>query len=218
MYDPPFELYVGGYAFSYSHERSNELLALFTERDRRRPSQPEESDSDVSEFEEANFDDSVVKNASVESVGSKLGPSDLLLPEPDGAPERSNRDVLIEGNCPTSAVLEPEESASEESNTEETYSEKAYDVPVTIMRERLEIMGFSNARWEEELQEYVNRKIDYAVKNAEEREVGTPARRRAEKRLMIIQRSSLNRWMKKWLLLLDQWLNQSYSVPEDTLM
>ena len=47
MYDPPFELYVGNYAFYYSHERPNELLALFTEKDRRLPLKSEEDDSDA---------------------------------------------------------------------------------------------------------------------------------------------------------------------------
>jgi hypothetical protein len=41
VYDPPFELYVGDYAFAYSHEFPNELLALFTEQDRRPPAELE---------------------------------------------------------------------------------------------------------------------------------------------------------------------------------
>lgn len=222
MYDPPFELYAGDYAFSYPDERPNELLALFTERDRRPASQPEESDPYKSKLGAAHLDDSVSKKANLivkaDSGGSNLGSGDHVVETPLGEPKERNTDMSSLGQAQSCIRLETEDLASEDPYTEETYSEKAYDVPVPIMRERLEIMGFSNARWRRELQDYVRPKIVYAANNVEKGVFGAPERKKAEKRLMIMQRSSLRRWMKKWLLLRDQWLNQSYSIPEDTLM
>lgn len=170
MYDPPFELYVGRFAFHYSHEQPNELLALFTEKDRRPRSDELGIDADA---------------------GETSSPS--LASDPKG---------------PT----------SDDEDTDESYSQKAYDVAVPVMRERLEIMGFSDAVWREELQEYVDRKIAYRVKFVERSEPGTPERTLAERTLAIVQGSSLQRWMKKWLQLVDHAVNQNYTVPEDTLM
>jgi hypothetical protein len=170
LYDPPFELYVGRFAFHYSHEQPNELLALFTEKDRR--------------------------------------PRD---DEPNGNTE------AMETASPPSA-LAAEEFTSDDEDTEEPYSQKAYDVAVPVMRERLEIMGFSDEIWRKELREYVNQKIAYRAADVDKREPGTHERTRAKRTLAILQKSSLQRWMKKWLQLVDHAVNQNYSVPEDTLM
>jgi hypothetical protein len=170
LYDPPFELYVGRFAFHYSHDQPNEILALFTEKDRRPRSDELDSNSDA-----------------VETASSSL-------------------------------ASEAEEHTSDDEDTEEPYSQKAYDVAVPVMRERLEIMGFSDALWREELQEYVDRKIAFRVADVERSELGTPDRLRAERTLTIVRGSSLQRWMKKWLQLVDHAVNQNYTVPEDTLM
>lgn len=226
VYDPPFELYVGNYAFSYSNEQPNELLALFTERDRRPPPEPEESESNAIEFQENELATSVLTGAKThrqeivkaDPGGPTLQVADHVMPPPQSGPEKPDTNMFSSGKRDPSEVLEPEAIASEDLDAEETYFERAYDVSIPIMRERLEIMGFCDASWREELQEYVNRKIAYRARDAEDREVGTSRRRIAEKRLMIVQRSSLQRWMKKWLLLRDHTLNQSYSISEDTLM
>lgn len=226
MYDPPFELYVGDYAFYYSHEQPNELLALFTEKDRRLPLKSEEGDSDAGEIEEADpadlvptqvephLPDIVNSNPRV----SKLEVAGRIEPMPHDEYEKPDLIVLSPGELNDSTVLEPEELASEDTDTEESYSQKSYDVPAPVMRERLEIMGFSDAVWREELQEYVDQKIAYRVEDVERQEVGTPERTRAERTLAIVQRSSLLRWMKMWLRLVDHTVNQIYTVPEDTLM
>jgi len=216
VYDPPFELYVGPYAFHYSHEQPNELLALFTERDRRPSSESERGDSGAVEIQETDHANSVVPQA--EPHRPELEVEDRIEPVPHDEPEKADFIVVDLGRLNTSTVMEPEDFASEDPGTEEPYSAKAYDVLVSTMRERLEIMGFSDALWQAELQEYVNRKIAYRVEYVEEQKVGTPERKRAERRLAIVQRSSLQRWMKMWLRLVDHTVNQTYTVPEDTLM
>jgi HEPN/Toprim N-terminal domain 1 len=226
VYDHPFELYVGDYAFDYSYEQPNELLALFTEKDRRPPSKSEEGDLGASEIEEANPADPVptqVEPHSLDVVNSDSGLSKLELadriePIPHDELDNADIDVFDPEIVNPSGMREAEELLPEDADTEEPYSEKAYDVPVSVMRERLEIMGFSDALWREELQEYVNRKIAYKVKDVEEQEVGTPERKRAERRLAVVQRSSPQRWMKKWLQSVDRNLNQDYSLTEDMLM
>jgi hypothetical protein len=131
---------------------------------------------------------------------------------------RANIDADAGETSSPSLASDSKGPTSDDEDTDESYSQKAYDVAVPVMRERLEIMGFSDAVWREELQEYVDRKIAYRVKFVERSEPGTPERTLAERTLAIVQGSSLQRWMKKWLQLVDHAVNQNYTVPEDTLM
>lgn len=180
VYEHPFELFVGDYAFDYSYEQPNELLALFVEKDRRPRSKSGEGDVGSDEIEEADPAGSVGTHPSESSEAGEL--------------------------------------LSDDADTEEAYSEKIYEVPVLVVRERLEIMGFSDALWREELGRYVNQKIAYKLEEVEKHEVGTPERKRAERRLAVVQRSSPQRWMKRWLLSVDKYLNQDYNLTEDLLM
>jgi hypothetical protein len=220
VYDPPFELYVGDYAFAYSHELPNELLALFTEQDRRPPAkletsgprllEPEKADSDDSEFTKSDRLNPIGRAANRDTPEAEQGDRcdlDVIEADPDNlAPWVVDLNEVI-----------AEEVDPEDVDPEECRMESAYEVPVSVMRERLEILGFSNALWEEELQDYVKSKIKHGIWQVEHEKEGTPERRRAERRLTILQSSSLQRWMKKLLVLLDRSLNQNY-VTEDTLM
>lgn len=210
MYDPPFELYVGDYAFAYSHEFPNELLALFTEQDRRPPSQLEARETEILEF---------TKRDPLNPIGDEANKD---KPEAEQADHFDSDVIEADPSEPVTEAVGPEDAIAEEVDpedldAEESHLESAYEVSVSVMRERLEILGFSNALWEEELQDYVKTKIEHGIRQVEHQGEGTPERRRAERRLRILQRSSLQRWMKKLLVLLDRSLNQNYSA-EDTLM
>jgi hypothetical protein len=226
LHDPPYELYVGSYAFRLSDEQPNELLALFTEKDRRPRWNSEEDDPAAIAIEEIVPGDSVATQAgqhrtdavNLDTGGPRLEVADRMEPTLRGNSEKPGLEEVALGEIDPSAVLEPEELASEDDDTDESYSQKAYDVPVPVMRKRLEIMGFSDALWREELQEYVDQKIAYRTEDVQRRAVGTPERIRAERILAIVQRSSLLRWMKMWLRLVDHLVNQNYTIPEDTLM
>ena len=198
MYDPPFEVYVGPNAFHFSHEEPNELLALFTEMDRR-PSP---------EAEEVNAVTAVTGLPTMGSTESTL----------DENQEQLTTDITDLGPHDSSMVLEPQDLYSDDDDDGEPYSTKAYDVSVSVMRERLEIMGFSDVLWREELEEYVARKVADQVEVVEEQEIGTPKRVGAERRLAVLQRSSLERWMGKWLRLVDQNTRHDYTPVQDTLM
>jgi hypothetical protein len=150
VYDYPYEVFVGGFTFDYSHELPRELIALFTEADR--PNSSETSSDDLSAEEAA--------------TGS---------------------------------------------------SDATYVVPVSVMRERLEIMGFTNSQWQQELKEFVDKQIEYGIRHSERSDAGTPERKKADRQLAILQYSSLYRWMKKLLSLNDRTWNDSGTSPDDTL-
>ena len=104
-----------------------------------------------------------------------------------------------------------------DSNDDEESVRHTYVVPVQVMRERLEIMGFSNAHWQTELQEFVDEQIKHGQWQVDRTDPGTGERKRAEKRLMILRQSSLRRWMRKLMSLLNRCWDQSYAASEDTL-
>lgn len=125
MYDYPYEVFVGGFTFDYSHELPRELIALFTEADR--PNSSETSSDDLSAEEAA--------------TGS---------------------------------------------------SEATYVVPVSVMRKRLEIMGFTNSQWQQELKEFVDKQIEYGIRHTERSDAGTPERKKADRRFR--QRHLSSQW------------------------
>jgi len=96
-------------------------------------------------------------------------------------------------------------------------TQASYAVSISVIRERLEIMGFANSLWQQELKAFVDRTIEYGSQRRERYEMGTAEWVRETRRLMILQRSSLKRWMKKLLLVNDRGWNESWSTPEDTL-
>jgi hypothetical protein len=92
-----------------------------------------------------------------------------------------------------------------------------YAASISVMRQRLEIMGFVNSLWEQELKAFVDRTIEYGSQRRERYEMGTSEWVRETRRLMILEQSSLKRWMKKLLLVNDRGWNESWSTPGDTL-
>lgn len=113
-----------------------------------------------------------------------------------------------------------EENAAPEIEEQDFVSDgtpASYAVSISVMRQRLEIMGFTNALWQQELKAFVDRTIEYGSRRRERYEMATSEWVRETRRLMILQQSSLKRWMKKLLLVNDMGWNESWSTPEDTL-
>jgi hypothetical protein len=80
VYDPAFELYVGDYAFAYSHEFPKALLALFTEQYRRPRAELEASELEILEPEKVDS-----------------GESQITKPDPQNSiGDEANRDIPTE--------------------------------------------------------------------------------------------------------------------------
>jgi len=174
VYDHPFELHVGDYAFAYLHEFPNEILALFTEQDRRSSAELEASEPEILETEKVDSDYSeFTKPDRLNPIGDEANRD---TPDAEQV-DPGNLDVMAtdRGN-PTPGPVGLEEAGVEEVDpedldAEESHLESAYEVPVSVMRERLEILGFSNALWEEELQDYVKERssTEYGTSSVEKK-------------------------------------------------
>jgi hypothetical protein len=125
----------------------------------------------------------------------------------DGASKHIKTTSLEEGD-----VIENPEAVGQDDGAEACYS-----LPVSVLRQRMEIMGFTNVQWQQELKEFVDQQIAYGIWRVEQAEASSPEWLRAKRRLKILEQSSLERWMKKLMLVNDRvWTGLSRS-PEDTL-
>jgi hypothetical protein len=88
----------------------------------------------------------------------------------DGAPERSKSATPEEGV----GTEDPEEASESEG------AEACYSVPVSVMRQRMEIMWFTNAQWQQELKEFVDQQIADGILRAERAEAGSPEWKQAK--------------------------------------
>jgi hypothetical protein len=98
---------------------------------------------------------------------------------------------------------------SEEEQDEEHSPEYRYEATVKIIRDRLEIMGYTSARWRDELEDYRQVKLAETEDLIAEAEDEGQLTKRASRTALILERSAPERWINNLLTIIwNRWEGQ----------